>query len=185
MVTMRRAKPTDAKAIAKILMVIFDQMGITEMPPGELTERVTRVFAGSAFLGEIAETIVAETAGQVVGVAFSYHANQEVAVIEHWDSAFTDTSLRLHPTSETLPGEWYLELLATDAKVRGQGIGGQLLTAVRNLAQEKGAETLALNVDVTNPKAERLYRRQGYQFAGDMTILGHQYHHLELKLAEQ
>ena len=184
MVTMRRAKPTDAKAIAKILMVIFDQMGITEMSPEELVKRVARVFEGSAFLGEVAETIVAETAGQVVGVAFSYHADQEVAVIEHWDSAFIDTSLRLHPTSETLPGEWYLELLATDSKVRGQGVGGQLLTAVRSLAQDNGAETLALNVDVANPKAERLYRRQGYQSAGDMTILGHRYHHLELKLAE-
>lgn len=182
MLTIRPAKPADAKQIAKILMVIFDQMGITELPPTDLEHRVAQSFTAPAFLGDIAETLVAETNGIVVGVAFSYHADQEEAVGAHWDEAFTDVSLRLHPGSETLPDEWYLELLATAEATRGQGVGAKLLAATKKLAEERGAETLALNVDLMNPRAEKLYRRQGYQSAGEMVILGHRYRHLELKL---
>lgn len=182
MITIRSAKPTDARQIAKILMVIFDQMGITELPPADLETRVTQCFADQAFLGEIAETLVAETSGTVVGVAFSYHADQESAVGAHWNSAFTDVSMQIQPESETLPGEWYLELLATAPATRSQGVGAKLLAATKSLAEQYGAETLALNVDLANPRAEKLYRRQGYQLAGEMTILGHQYRHLELKL---
>ncbi len=61
MITIRSAKPTDARQIAKILMVIFDQMGITELPPADLETRVAQCFADQVFLGEIAETLVAET----------------------------------------------------------------------------------------------------------------------------
>lgn len=182
MITIRPAKPTDARQIAKILMVIFDQMGITELPPADLENRVAQSFSSSAFLGDIAETLVAETNGVVVGVAFSYHADQEFAVGAHWDEAFTDVSLRLHPGSETLPGEWYLELLATAEATRGQGVGAKLLDATKELAKQRGVEALALNVDLTNPRAEKLYRRQGYQPAGEMMILGHRYRHLALHL---
>ncbi len=54
--------------------------------------------------------------------------------------------MQVHPESETLPGEWYLELLATAPATRGQGVGAKLLAATKSLAEQYGAETLALTL---------------------------------------
>jgi len=49
---------------------------------------------------------------------------------------------------------------------RGKGYGEQLLRYVMNLAREKGAVVMTLEVRVSNSSAQSLYRKLGFQDGG-------------------
>lgn len=60
----------------------------------------------------------------------------------------------------------YINSVAVDARVRGQGIGTALLSfAERHFA---GRKHLFLLVSSFNKKAQKLYRRRGYNFIGEL-----------------
>lgn len=52
--------------------------------------------------------------------------------------------------------------IAVGDEARGGGIGTRLITDLMNLARERGAERLSLEVSVLNPRAQALYRRLGF-----------------------
>ncbi len=55
-----------------------------------------------------------------------------------------------------------LDALAVRSDVRGTGVGSVLLTAVEQLARDRGKSAVVLEVVDTNPRAAALYRRHGY-----------------------
>lgn len=59
------------------------------------------------------------------------------------------------------------------------GIATALIDAIIKHAAALEYETIGLNVDVANPKAERLYRRLGFDDAGQIMIGDHWYRHLQ------
>ena len=72
---------------------------------------------------------------------------------------------------------WYSEL--PYIWVTLLGIATALIDAIIKHAASLEYETIGLNVDVANPKAERLYRRLGFDDAGQIMIGDHWYRHLQ------
>ena len=52
--------------------------------------------------------------------------------------------------------------IAVAGELRGKGIGGELLRALKNLAADRGIESLSLSVERDNP-ARHLYRKHGFE----------------------
>lgn len=55
----------------------------------------------------------------------------------------------------------YLEDLVTDQHRRGQGLGEQVLAALKQLARQQGLQRLVLDTLLSNALAHRFYYRQG------------------------
>ena len=81
---------------------------------------------------------------------------------------------------ETHPGEYYLDSLGVyylDSlgvlpEYRRLGIGGRLLTALRDKAFAEGHERAGLLVDVENPGAEHLYHTLGFERVETRSLFG-------------
>lgn len=180
----RKAQPTDGAAIAPLIAMIYRDM---EMPvlknvsATDLNDMLTQLYSLPANLDGLAQTFVATLKDQVVGVAFGHPAHNEVAVndlLKRVSGAHAGFTAPLELGGETRPGEWYLSMLAVDPATQGQGVGSQLLQALPELVQDQGAAKLSLNVDDGNPRAEKLYHRQGFTVDGQLMIGVHPYQHM-------
>lgn len=69
------------------------------------------------------------------------------------------------PSALRTPGlkEMYLCNLGVKPGTRGAGIGSRLLTHQAELARQLGYRQMSLDVDTTNPNAQRLYERLGFK----------------------
>jgi ribosomal protein S18 acetylase RimI-like enzyme len=63
---------------------------------------------------------------------------------------------------ETDSDEWYIDGIAVEAEMRGQGVGTKLLGQLEHRARTNGIYKITLEVINTNHRAEALYRRLGY-----------------------
>ena len=62
---------------------------------------------------------------------------------------------------------WYVAHLGVPAELRGRGIGVSLVRYLLELGQSQGYARTELDVAFTNPAAERLYRRLGYEVVAE------------------
>lgn len=60
------------------------------------------------------------------------------------------------------PGELLMDGISVHPDMRGQGIGGRLLSELTAFAAQEGYDTIRLDVIDTNPGARRLYERKGF-----------------------
>lgn len=65
-------------------------------------------------------------------------------------------------SSFQLPGEVHVEWIGTAPAAQGQGVGSALLKWADETAKASGARFMSLEVMAGNPRARRLYERQGY-----------------------
>ena len=77
------------------------------------------------------------------------------------------------PDDETQAGEFYLDSVGVLPEFQGHGIGSALLRAMTSKAHSEGHADVALIVDESNPAAERLYARLGFERAGMRMFFGH------------
>ena len=63
-------------------------------------------------------------------------------------------------------GEFEITTIAVAAQYRKQGYGAKLLTALTDAAKAAGAETMYLEVRLSNTPAQALYRRFGFDEVG-------------------
>lgn len=129
----RCAAVADAESVARLLDAFNREFGDPTPGVDVLTARVADVLAGG--------DVVALLAGAPpIGVAV--------------------LTLR--------PNVWYrgpvalLDELYVAPAHRGHGIGGALLTAAENVARNRDAEILEINVDGDDVDARRFYHRHGY-----------------------
>ena len=86
--------------------------------------------------------------------------------------------------NETGPGEFYLDSIGVAKEMRSQGIGRNLFEAIIKYAFEQGHKTIGLLVDTDNPKAEKLYRKIGFEEVGKKDFMGHTMKHIQIKAAD-
>lgn len=181
----RQSTPADAAAVVPLIDIVFEEMEIPtlmRMPKTELYRIFEQAFLLKDYRYGYPQTMVHETAGTVDGILVGYPHAAEA----HIDDAFAPllpslglaVDAELFPDVETAPGEWYVDTLAVAPAAQGHGVGTALLTGVEPLVKQRGETCLSLNVDQTNPKAERLYRRQEYQLQSELMIGSHRYNHM-------
>jgi ribosomal protein S18 acetylase RimI-like enzyme len=65
----------------------------------------------------------------------------------------------------------YIQNISVDACARGEGIGTKLITFVHKFALDNGHSSLWLDVAISNPKAKKLYEREGFVEVSKHNIL--------------
>lgn len=65
----------------------------------------------------------------------------------------------------------YIQNISVDALARGEGIGTKLMNFVNEFALQNGYSSLWLDVAYNNPKAKKLYEREGFIEVSKHTIL--------------
>lgn len=180
----RKAQPQDSAQIAPLIAMIYRDM---EMPvlknvsEADLLTMLTKLYALPENIDGLAQTFVAVVNETVLGVAFGHPAENEVAVnniLAKVSKAHAGFDAPLELGGEAQPNEWYLSMLAVDPKTQGQGVGSKLLTALPKLVTALGETKLSLNVDDGNPRAAKLYHRQGFTVDGQLMIGVHPYAHM-------
>lgn len=59
-------------------------------------------------------------------------------------------------------GVFLMDGLCVDSSQRGKGVGTLLLDHIKALAHQRGYQSVRLDVIETNPKAKKLYQKQGF-----------------------
>jgi ribosomal protein S18 acetylase RimI-like enzyme len=90
--------------------------------------------------------------------------------------AFIRPSIELE---QCVPGSFYVNMLATYPKFRGQGIGTGLMDIVDGLAREAGCDTASVEVFEQNAGALKLYQRLGYKVIANRDVVAHPCHPYE------
>jgi ribosomal protein S18 acetylase RimI-like enzyme len=65
----------------------------------------------------------------------------------------------------------YIQNISVDALARGEGIGTKLMNFVTEFALQNGYSSLWLDVAFNNPRAKKLYEREGFVEASKHTIM--------------
>ncbi|CAJ1226382.1 acetyltransferase [Lactiplantibacillus xiangfangensis] len=186
----RKAQPQDGAQIAPLIAMIYRDMEmpvLKDVSEADLLDMLTKLYSLPENLDGLAQTFVATLKDKVVGVVFGHPAHNEVAVnnlLKHVSGEQSGFTAPLELGGEARPGEWYLSMLAVDPKVQGHGVGSQLLTALPKLVSGLGAAKLSLNVDDGNPRAAKLYHRQGFTVDGQLMIGVHPYEHMVKPITE-
>jgi len=58
-------------------------------------------------------------------------------------------------------GDFYIQAIAVDEKMRGHGVGKQLMEYIENRARKEGNTSISLDVSSKNSKAISLYEKRG------------------------
>ncbi|MEU4562714.1 GNAT family N-acetyltransferase [Actinoplanes sp. NPDC023936] len=123
-------------------------------------------------------TLVARVGGEVAGMC-GFHHGGHGAVDLSWARLRTGlgtvaaawAALALAPLERReLDGVLVLDGICVAAEHRGRGIGSALLDAATELGARHGDQWVQLSVVDTNPRAEALYRRVGFETAGHGSI---------------
>ncbi len=141
---------------------------------------------------------VALSAGQVVGVVaatVSTSALFKEMIWRRWYRLAWPLTKQLarHPSllTKTLqtvsyPGQEAagaeLLFIGVRARLRGQGIGGQLVEALGAECGARSISNLAVTVDVANQGANRFYGRHGFQYQRTFELYGRQMNSYRLEL---
>jgi ribosomal protein S18 acetylase RimI-like enzyme len=117
--------------------------------------------------------IVAEAKNKVKGMAFSYHSrhhciDQDLRDLIPWE--------RLQPLqplfSARVEDSLYLDTLAVDEDLRGQGVGGKLIDLTKQKARENEFNSLSLIVSAENESAMSVYRKLGFKGVQEIPMDG-------------
>jgi len=88
-----------------------------------------------------------------------------LAYLDDEPVGYAYAQVRRHPETSLRYAfdELYLHHLSVQPHRRGHGIGGALLAAVREAADERGIRQVALDVWSFNERAQNFFRRHGFE----------------------
>lgn len=111
------------------------------------------------------QVLVKEVKEQAIGVILIYHGSEaevlDRPLNERLRRLYNDPTVTLDQEAEL--DEFYIDALAVSPAFSGRGYGTALIRAAEEKAQELQYPKIALNVDVHNERAYRLYKHLGYQ----------------------
>ena len=186
-ISIRGARPDEAARIADlIIMAMTEECCLHFCGPGHDIRDFRRVMTSLVSRSDTQysynNTLVATIEDNIVGICVSYDG----AMLHLLRQPFIDAAQQEwgmdHSSipDETQAGELYIDSLAVDPEYRGRGIAKLLLRATIDKSRALGLPSTGLLVDVGNPKAEALYNKVGFQYAGTNSWGGHGMKHLVL-----
>ncbi len=181
----RPATPDDAAACVPLIDIVFEEMEIPALMR-MAKDQLYRVFEQAFLLKHYRygwpQTVVHESATGIDGILVGYPHAKEAHIDDEFAPLLPKLGLPkdavLFPDVETYRGEWYVDTLAVAPSAQGQGVGTALLEAIPKIVAKRGEHLLSLNVDQVNPRAQHLYRREGFKKNGELMIGSHRYNHM-------
>jgi GNAT superfamily N-acetyltransferase len=176
---LRPAAKADARRIAELFRISSDGVadyiwdGLRSQYPGcELLEIGRRRYERDGVLFSYQNCLVAETNGEVVGMAHAF------IMPEPAPGAGPEPDPVLRPYGELeLPGSLYLSGLALVPEMRGRGIGSALLEKTLDRALDEGTDQVSLICFEMNVGAMRLYARHGFTPVDRRPVVPHPFIH--------
>lgn len=181
----RKARREDAEEIVELFKIILTDMELPILEKvswSQLKPALVDAAKRETIRHGYANALVKEIDGEIAGFCFAYDGGLSDDVYEPLEDILTDYNLPLFETSmdeETFEGEWYLDSLVTKPSFRGRGVGKELMQATYKQASEAGLSVVGLNVDHDNPKARKLYKKQGFKKTGEVVLADHRYDHMQ------
>lgn len=177
----RKAEKKDTKDLIDGIIAIWKDMEspiVTKIPQQELEEILRESMLNPDFRYHYANGIVCERDNEVAGFIFGYKGEEEQNLDKTFDTLLRERNIHLSFDKETKAGEWYIDMVFTKANFRKQGVASELLASLPEIAKKSDESLIALNCDQINDKARRVYEKQGFQKASEITIVGHLYDHM-------
>ena len=178
----RQAQREDASIIAvAVAMAIGDEETLRNYCGDDYLKVLTEIASAEETQYSWQNTLIAEYDGKAAGAIVGYDGalleklRNGTFEILHKNGLPTPTIV-----NETEAGEFYLDSIAVMPEFRGHGIGGHLITAMRQKALAEGHERVGLIVDVDNPHAKKLYTTIGFKSVGSRLFFEHQMEHLQI-----
>lgn len=184
----RDAQRKDAKEMTELFKIILTDMELpimAEVSWEDLKPALVEAAEDERYRHSYKNAIVKEIEGKVAGLCYGFKGGLGEGVYEPLETVLRKHHLPLFEPftdAETVKGEWYLDTLVTSPEYRGHGIGKALMEGAYNKARSEGLSVIGLNVDHDNPRAKKLYERQGFKKTGEVVIAGHRYDHMQKKL---
>ena len=160
-----------------------DYLFAHESNSGATAEEVMTKLLASEVHYSYANTLIVEVEGKVIGMALSFPAsglllNEQV---KQFYSAQQFQYIRYFVDNK-LKDSWHLDAICIDSEYRGNGVGIQLLEAVKQQAIYYKFPVLEVFVLASNAGAIRFYQRNGFvvckkidtsnhEFLGDKSLL--------------
>lgn len=181
----RQPKRDERRQIIPLIELIMQDMGLPILEhtsPEMLYAMLEEAMLDDQFRYGLKNTLVYIHEGKIAGAIFGYHGHLEDAIDDPFHRLYEDYNtphqIPLYEDKETMPGEWYIDILAVYPEYRRLGIGRKLLVEVENLARQQGATKIALNCEKDNTKAYQLYEKLGYTPESERILSGHPYYHM-------
>ena len=187
-IKIRQARPDEASRIADLILMAMTEECCLHFSGLDhdiddfrrvMTSLVARTDTQYSYLN----TLVAAIEDNIVGICVSYDGGMLHSLRQPFIEAAKQEWGMDHSgiSDETQAGELYLDSLAVDPAYRGRGIASLLLRATIDKSRALGLPATGLLVDVGNPKAEALYNKVGFQYAGTISWGGHGRRHYVLQ----
>lgn len=181
----RKATVKDTEDLIEAIIAIWEDMEspfITEIPLTDLKRILRKSMESQDFRYRYTNGIICERNKEVAGIAFGFKGEEEATGDTFFKQLLTEKKyhekIDLDFERETTAGEWYLDMLYTKPEYRGKGVASELLAALPQFAREVRASKLALNCDIANTHAKRLYEKNGFEAVSEISIVGHHYDHM-------
>lgn len=179
----RKATPQDARAIAELTYLIWQDMELEIVRRYEKETVITAIIKSATevhYRNHIEHVDIFEVEGQVAGVLIAYPGQYEAAYEQAWHNLALDEVIQLEtgtplPVLEAEHGDYYIEAIATFPEFRGRGIATQLIEARLKSNPEV---TWSLNCDEHNERAYQLYRKLGFREKMKKVLYGHEYRYM-------
>ena len=175
-VSIRPAQTFDAGFAAPLIQDTIGAIGHTltgTTSDDEAAHIIAQFFPLRGHRLSFTNTLIAELNGQPAGLVILYPGEFAPQLDQPFRDFLQSRGLPDQIITEGLPGELYLDTLATTPEFRGQGIGGALLRACTEKSRAQNLP-LSLLVEEGNP-AQTLYTRHGFRESGRAEIAGHTY----------
>lgn len=155
--SVRRAVPGDASALAEVAGETFALACPPDTEPAAIVEFVATVLSEASFSGYLADParilLVDEDAPGAPLVGYTMLVMGEPADPD------VAGAIRIRPTVE-------LSKIYVRAGSHGRGSAGELLARSMEAAQEDGARGMWLGTNVENARAQRFYAKHGFEVVG-------------------
>lgn len=149
-VTIRRADPDDARALSAFGRRVFHATFAAANEPGDLAAYLDEAYTEERQRSEIEDPSIA------------------TLVVEEDARLTAFAQVRAAVPPQAITGAAPIELwrFYVDPEFHGSGLASTLMTAVEQLALDRGARTLWLGVWEKNTRAQAFYRKHGFTVAG-------------------
>lgn len=161
----RQALPEDGDALADLInfageglpLYLWEGMAEGDETGWDVGRRRARRTQGSF---SYRNARVAEFEGQVIAALIGYPLADEPDIVD--TNQMPAMFVPLQQLEDLAPATWYVNVLATYPRFRGNGIGQALLAIAEDQAHATARTGLSIIVSDANDGARRLYERSGY-----------------------
>lgn len=178
-ITYRTAGKADCLQMAKMINIASG--GVVEFLFHDLVPELTPVqivahnLENSPGAHSYKNAIVAESDARVVGMALSFPSHFHAITSEMRQMFPPD---RLEHLSDfyaaRVEDSFFLDALCVDQSLRGNGIGGKLISLTEEKGKQSGFDTLSLVVFADNTAAISVYRRHGFEIVAPVELNSHE-----------